>query len=85
MRDNAWRALGRWMTQNDWQSVLDTPSCEEKYNLQMSELTSAVNIFLPARTIKKHLTDRPWVTSKLKSWIRKQQAAIFYHGIGSFS
>ena len=67
MRDSAWRALGRWMTEKDWYSVLNTESCEVKFRLLMMEITSAIDSFLPRKVVKKHTTDRPWVSKKLKS------------------
>ena len=80
MRDSAWRALGRWMTEKDWYSVLNTESCEDKFRLLMMELTSAIDSFLPRKVVKKHTTDRPWISKKLKSWIRKRQSAFLRHG-----
>ena len=68
MRDSAWRALGRWMTKKDWYSVLNTESCEDKFRLLMMELTSAIDSFLPRKIVKKHPTDRPWISKKLKNF-----------------
>ena len=80
MRDSAWRALGQWMTEKDWYSVLNTESCEDKFRLLMMELTSAIDSFLPRKIGKKHPTDRPWISKKLKFWIRKRQSAFLRHG-----
>ena len=76
MRDSARRALGRWMTEKDWYSVLNTESCEDKFRLLMMELTSAIDSFLPRKIVKKHPTDRPWISKKLKFWIRKKTICI---------
>ena len=62
MRDSAQRALGRWMTEKDWYSVLNTESCEVKFSLLMMELTSAIDSFLPRKVVKKHTTDRPRIS-----------------------
>lgn len=59
LRDSAWRALGRWITQKDWTPILNASSCEQKFQLFMSELDRAICMFLPQKTIKKHPTDRP--------------------------
>ena len=80
MRDSAWRALGQWMTEKDWYSVLNTESCEDKFRLLMMELTSAIDSFLPRKVVKKHTVDRPWVSKKLKSWIPKRQSAFLRYG-----
>ena len=80
MRDSAWRALGRWITQKDWTPILNASSCEQKFQLFMSELDDAICMFLPQKTIKKLPTDTPWITSKIKLWIGKRQSSFSRHG-----
>ena len=46
----------------------------------MSELYFAIDKFLPQRTVRKHQTDRPWITNKIKKWIFKRQTAFIRHG-----
>ena len=79
-RDSAWRAFGRWIVNKDWSSILNAPSCENKYDAFMSELNRAIDTFLPLQTIKKHPTDRPWMTKKIKNCIYKRQTAFFQYG-----
>ena len=67
------------MTEKDWYSVLNTGSCEDKFRLLMMEFTSALDSSLPRKIVKKHPTDRPWISKKLKSWIRKRQSAFLRH------
>ena len=38
MRDSAWCALGRWITQKDWSSVLEANMCKDKFDLFNSDL-----------------------------------------------
>ena len=71
------------MTEKDWYSVLKTESCEDKVRLLMMDLTSAIDSFLPPKIVKKHPTDRPWISKKLKSRIRKRQSAFPRHGKNS--
>ena len=80
MRDSAWRALGRWITQKDWTPIRNASSYEQKFQLLMSEFDGAISIFLPQKISKKHPTDRPWITSKIKMWIGKRQSAFSRHG-----
>ncbi len=83
MRDSAWREFGRWITQKDWNPVLNTSSCEDKFQQFITELKQGVDRYLPQRTVKVHQTDRPWMTNKLKIWIRKRQTAFQRHGKNS--
>ena len=50
------------------------------FQLFMSELDNAIGMFLPQKSIKKHPTDRPWITSRIKLWIRKRQSSFSRHG-----
>ena len=51
--------------------------------LFITELKQGVDCYLPQRTVKDHQTDRPWMTNKLKIWIRKRQTAFQRHGKNS--
>ena len=66
MRDSAWHEFGRWITQKDWNPVLNTSSCEDKFQQFITELKQGVDRYLPQRTVKVQQTDRPWMTNKLK-------------------
>ena len=77
MRDSAWRALGRWLSQKDCTPIRNTSSYELKFQQLMSELGNAINHF------KKHPTDRPWINNNIKLWIGKRQCAFRLHGKGS--
>jgi hypothetical protein len=83
MRDSAWREFGRWITQKDWNPVLNTSSCEDKSQLFIKEIKQGVDCYLPQRTVKVHQTDRPCMTNKLKIWMRKLQTAFQRHGKNS--
>ena len=85
MRDSAWRALGRWIIQNDWSSIISANTCEDKFKLFMSDINQAIDTFLPHRVVTKHITDRPWITSEIKMWIRKRQTAFFQQGKNSMA
>ncbi len=84
-RDSAWRALGRWIVEKEWSSILNAPSCEDKYDSFMCEINCAIDTFLPLQTIKKHPIDRPWITKKIKNCIYKRQSAFTQHGKDSLS
>ena len=46
----------------------------------MSELHFTIDKFLPQRTVRKHPTDRSWITNKIEKWIFKRQTAFIRHG-----
>ena len=69
------------MTQKDWNPVLNT--CEDKFQLFITELKQGIDRYLPQRTVKVYQTDRPWMAKKLKIWIRKRQIAFLKHGKSS--
>ena len=53
---------------------------EDKFQIFISELKKGVDCHLPQRTVKVHQTDCPWMTNKLKIWIRKGQTAFQRNG-----
>ena len=57
--------------------------CQDKYNKLMQEINRVMNILLSEKNIEKHPIDRPWVTSKLKKWIRNRQNAFIRYGKSS--
>jgi hypothetical protein len=57
----------------------------EAHDAFMCELNSAIGTFLPLQTIKKHPTDRPWMTKKIKNCICKRQIAFIRQGKDSLS
>ena len=76
MRESAWRPFGRWMLEKDWTHVLEAASCKEKFQLFSSGLKGAIELLLPWRTVKINSSDRPWITKRLKSSIKKRQEAF---------
>ena len=83
MKDSNWRAFGRWMTTKDWTAVLQKTTCEDKFQLFLSELKEGIDFYLPEKTVIIHQNDRPWMTKELKSMIKKRQTAFTKHGKNS--
>ena len=83
MRNSAWCAFGRWIIEKYWSSVLSASSRKDKFDLFMSEFDQAVNTFLPQKMIKKHPTDRPWITNTIKLWIYGRQSVFQQQGKNS--
>ena len=49
------------------------------------ELSKGIGMFLLFRAVKKDPTDRPWITNKIKMWIRKRQATFIQQGKNSIA
>ena len=50
--------------QQSWEDVLSTCLVHEKYNLFMNKLGAAVDTFLPVKSFRISLTDKPWISAK---------------------
>ena len=83
MRNSARCAFGRWIPKKNWSSLLSASTSKDKFDLFMSELDQAVNTFLPQKMIKKHPTDRPWITNTIKLWISRRQCVFQQQGKNS--
>ena len=81
-RASNWREFGSWITTKDWSEVYQATSCISKFeSLSFSqELSSAIETFFPWKTVKTYAYDKPWITAKLKSMIKKRQAAFINYG-----
>ena len=80
MRDSAWCAFERWITQKDWSSVLEANMCKDKFNLFTSELTARLSIDSFHKEVKKHPTDRPWITTKIKKGFKNANQLLSSKG-----
>ena len=76
MKDSNWRAFGRWMTTKDWTAVLQKTTCEDKFQLFLSELKEGIDFYLPEKTVIIHQNDRPWMTKELKSMIKRKANSL---------
>ncbi|PFX16746.1 hypothetical protein AWC38_SpisGene18968 [Stylophora pistillata] len=52
------------------------PSVDDLASSFIIQLTDAIDRILPAKTIKLHRTDKPWITPELKLMIKDQQKAF---------
>ena len=55
MRDSAWRAFGRLITQKDWTPILNASSCEQKFQLLMQSLMAPLVFFFLRRSRRNTL------------------------------
>jgi hypothetical protein len=70
-------AFGRWCSEHIWFSDVQHPdSATALASSFTSELSSAIDLFSPTKTIKIHATDKPWMTPMLKQLIIQRQRAF---------
>ena len=62
---------------------MEKTSCEDKFELFLSELKEAIDIYLPEKTVTIHQNDRLWMMKELKFVIRKRQNAFIKYGKNS--
>ena len=79
-RASNWREFGSRITTKDWSEVYQATSCNSNFEFFFQELTSAIETFFPWKTLKTYVYDKPWITVKLKSMIKKRQAAFIKYG-----
>ena len=54
-------------TQNmNWTPIYNMQSCEGMLSYFYSTVTSLLDHYLPLLTVKRHTTDKPWVTDKFR-------------------
>ena len=68
--------FGRWITQNDWNPVLNTSSCEDKFQLFITELKQGVDCYLPQRTAKSSPNRKPMDDKSTQDMDHKTQNRI---------
>ena len=75
-------AFGKWLTDFNWTGLCYTSSCKQKLELFQAIINAGLDCFFPAKTVKLHEKDKPWVTPELKKIIEARQKA-FYDGKSS--
>ncbi|XP_066300008.1 uncharacterized protein [Branchiostoma lanceolatum] len=76
MRDSDLRAFGSWITSHNWDEVLQETNTQAKSTTFYTTLNQAIEKFLPAKTVRTHCRDKPWITPMIKSLISKRQRAF---------
>lgn len=77
------RAFGQWITTYDWTAILNISAVQSKFDLLHSCLMKAVNTFFPVKKVKISASDKPWITSAVKSLIAQRQKALVKWGKSS--
>ena len=70
--------FGLWAVQNNWFTELrPNPSVDKLAQSFTSQVTDALDRFLPMKPIRFHSSDKPWITPRMKQLIKERQSA--YH------
>ena len=68
--------LGRYLSSIDWSELHSVVSAEDKAKLLEDFIIIGLDNIMPERVIKIHSNDAPWMTTDLKSQIKKRQMAL---------
>ena len=63
-----------------WHDLYQLDSCKDKFEYFHHTLSGAVDRFLPTKVSCIHASDKPWMNSKIKSWIAKRQKCLARYG-----
>ena len=66
------RRMTQWLMDEDWQSVADANTADEKGIIFQNILEAKYNEYFPKKTIKVSNDDQPWFTQKLKQLDRQK-------------
>ena len=71
--------------QQSWEDVLRTSLVHDKHNLFMIRLCAAVDMFVPVKSFRISLSDKPWISAKIKALILDRQRCLHMFGKDSAS
>ena len=59
-----------------WEPLYHLPTCNEQFEFFMEKISELLDTYLPVKTVRKHNTDKPWITEQFKSLIQSRQWAL---------
>ncbi|XP_046858758.1 uncharacterized protein LOC124452220 [Xenia sp. Carnegie-2017] len=68
--------LCRKLILEDWSEVFNVQDVDEKVNAFTSTMLSIMDETIPEKTVRMHTSDKPWMTSFIKSKIKARQRAF---------
>lgn len=76
MKDSQLREFGMWIQELDWSNVLQAENTQQKADALYESLQGAVDTFFPMQTVKVHNNNKPWMSQRVKSLVKKRQVAF---------
>ena len=68
--------LAQAIKHSDWTPLYQLQTCDEMVNTFYSTLSGLIDHYLPMLTVKRHTTDKPWVTDRFRRLIRCRRHAL---------
>ena len=70
-------AFGRWASKCRWfEEVMPNAMVEDLASSFTTQLTQAIDVFFPSGSVKRHITDKPWITPEIKNLIKRPTESI---------
>ena len=60
----------------DWTPLYLQPSCDNKFEFFVSSMALLIDQHLPTRRVRRHTSDKPWVTDYFRQIVRQRQRAF---------
>lgn len=83
LRDSNVRPFGQWITCFNWSDVFEIHDCNLKFAKFNDILSDKIDYYFPLNLTNVRKSDKPWITSSLKLFIKKRQHAL--HAFGKSS
>ena len=81
LRESKKDAMGRFIQSIHWPVIFaQSQSCEDMAKQFYDIVAIGLDFLMPIKRIKKISADVPWMTDKLKAFIKKRQEAFFSYG-----
>ena len=64
------------ITEFDWTPLFLQFSCQTKFDLFQTSIVNLINQHLPFRMVKRHTSDKPWITDFFRHLIHQRQRAF---------
>ncbi|CAH1245972.1 Hypp7619 [Branchiostoma lanceolatum] len=76
MTESNLRSFGQWITQYQWDDVLEAQGTQNKTSTFYRILTQAIDTHFPSKVVKTHAQDKPWISPVIKNAIKLRQRAF---------
>ena len=80
LRPSRLQEFGQWIAQQSWEDVLSTSLVHDQYNLFINKLATTVDTILPVKSFRISLSDKAWISAKIKALILDRQQCLHKFG-----